>query len=191
MAACLRGVGPATACAASWLQLTEAIHLWSDGTWPAQAAPGQVTTIGPHAVARVPVSLSLGAPQVVAVPMPREHAAVLYSSNHCVRFSAGTHGHGCSMAACLRGVGPATACAASWLQLTEAIHLWSDGPGLLRLHRAGHSHQSARGGSWASVLSLGAPQVVAVPMPRGHAAVLCSNILICVCLAQVHMSSAA
>ena len=55
MAACLRGVGPAMTCAASWLQLTEAIHLWSDGAWPAQAAPGQVTTIGLHAVARVPV----------------------------------------------------------------------------------------------------------------------------------------
>ena len=84
MAACLRGVGPATACDASWLQLTEAIHLWSDGAWLAQAAPGAGHSHRSPRGGSCACLLSLGAPQVVAVPMPRRHAAMLYSSNHCV-----------------------------------------------------------------------------------------------------------
>ena len=57
----------------------EAIHPWSDGERPAQAAPGQVPAISPHVVA-LACRLSLEVAQVVAMPTPRKHAVVL----HCM-----------------------------------------------------------------------------------------------------------
>ena len=77
-----------------------------------------------------------------------------------------------SMAACLCGFGPATTCAASWLQLQRPSTRGLMVHGLLRLH-LGRSQPSVR--TWwlcGCRLSLEVAQVVAMPRPRKHAAML-------------------
>ena len=76
------------------------------------------------------------------------------------------------MAACLRGFGPATTCAASWLQLQRSSTCGLMIYGLLRLH-LGRSQPSVR--TWwlcDCLLSLEEPRIVAMPTPRKHAAAL-------------------
>ena len=94
------------------------------------------------------------------------------------------------MAACLRGFVPATTCAASWLQLQRPFTCGLVVCGLLSLH-LGRSQPSLR--MWwlcDCLLSLGELQVLVLPMPREHAAMLWS-IDHCVFLAQVNMVMAA
>ena len=76
------------------------------------------------------------------------------------------------MAACLRGVGPATTCAASWLQLQRSSTCVLMICGLLSLH-LGRSQPSVR--TWwlcDCLLSLEEPRIVSMPIPRKHAAAL-------------------
>ena len=74
------------------------------------------------------------------------------------------------MAACLRGCGPATTCAASWLLLQRPSTCGLTVHGLLRLH-LGRSPPSVRTWRLCDCL-LEEPQVVAMPRPRKHAVVL-------------------
>ena len=57
----------------------EVIHLRSDGACPAQAAPGQVTHPSGRTWWLCACLLSLEEAHIVAMPMPRKHAAVLHS----------------------------------------------------------------------------------------------------------------
>ena len=71
--------------------------------------------------------------------------AVLHEKLNCCRVGAQVclDAYGCSMAACLRGFGPATTCAASWLQLQRPSTCSLMVHGLLRLH-LGRSQASVR-----------------------------------------------
>ena len=76
------------------------------------------------------------------------------------------------MAACLRGFGPTTIYAASWLQLQRSSTYVLMTYGLLSLH-LGRSQPSVR--TWwlcDCLLSLEEPHIVAMPTPRKHAAML-------------------